>query len=658
MNLLENADDANEACFLLPFDEVLSYSLGKPLDSHVRSSPNLENLPQHASCYYDCMLYRSSTAPMEVGEAINSFRLKAGQHVLLRPGDNSYRPSVAQVITFWSNNRRDTAQDSYVRVKWYYRAEDLGEIPDGPIGEDEVFITNHFSDCQIDTIAGRCTVSSYVDWLLGTKSDNGARAAGKPEEIPSDAMSDTQSSFGDNYASASVRYYFRKSFNPSLHEVKQTDDEEVMLDSDDEKDMEDLRGDNDFAPTKRSRAPLHKGQRQRAAHMVLPNQISSTPRLQCRDSEQETIREFLASALSMGTNNSSRCLYVSGVPGTGKTATIREVLQSFEIQHAEREQFDIIEINAMSLADVNLLYSNVDQAFTGVKNYSPQQSAQRLNKFFREGVDISATVPKAREKSRKLVVVLDEMDVLVSKDQKVLYDVLDWSASTKMHFVVICIANTMNLPEKMLPRISSRLGVNRLVFAPYTTQQLKIILSGFVSSQAELQCDSSAIQLCAAKVGAVSGDVRRAFEILRRANDILQSRGGGRKITADLINDAVEDISQGGKLRSIAETSDVEAVFMTAIIKLRRKRASIVDPVTLEDVVTTVMECTGPVRCDTLSAHELEYVCNGLESRNLITVNRVDCFLHSHVSLNVRESDLCFALPEQTVTALLGSVAG
>lgn len=39
------------------------------------------------------------------------------------------------------------------------------------------------------------------------------------------------------------------------------------------------------------------------------------------------------------------------------------------------------------------------------------------------------------------------------------------------------IANTMDLPEKLLPRISSRMGIQRLCFGPYSYQQLQEIIS-------------------------------------------------------------------------------------------------------------------------------------------------------------------------------------
>lgn len=48
-----------------------------------------------------------------------------------------------------------------------------------------------------------------------------------------------------------------------------------------------------------------------------------------------------------------RCLYISGVPGTGKTATVHEVMCS--LKEAEEEglvpQFKFVEINGMRMTD-------------------------------------------------------------------------------------------------------------------------------------------------------------------------------------------------------------------------------------------------------------------------------------------------------------------
>lgn len=39
------------------------------------------------------------------------------------------------------------------------------------------------------------------------------------------------------------------------------------------------------------------------------------------------------------------------------------------------------------------------------------------------------------------------------------------------------IANTMDLPERMLPRIASRMGMHRISFSPYSHKQLEEIIS-------------------------------------------------------------------------------------------------------------------------------------------------------------------------------------
>jgi hypothetical protein len=43
--------------------------------------------------------------------------------------------------------------------------------------------------------------------------------------------------------------------------------------------------------------------------------------------------------------------------------------------------------------------------------------------------------------------------------------------------MIIGIANTMDLPEKLLPRISSRMGIQRLCFGPYNYRQLQEIIT-------------------------------------------------------------------------------------------------------------------------------------------------------------------------------------
>lgn len=58
-----------------------------------------------------------------------------------------------------------------------------------------------------------------------------------------------------------------------------------------------------------------------------------------------------------------RCMYISGVPGTGKTATVHEVMRC--LQHAadvdEIPPFHFIEINGMKMTDPHQAYVQILQ---------------------------------------------------------------------------------------------------------------------------------------------------------------------------------------------------------------------------------------------------------------------------------------------------------
>jgi Cdc6-like AAA superfamily ATPase len=56
------------------------------------------------------------------------------------------------------------------------------------------------------------------------------------------------------------------------------------------------------------------------------------------------------------------------------------------------------------------------------------------------------------------IVAIDEMDILVTKKQSVLYNFFEWPTRSNVPLVVIGISNTLNLPEQMMARINSRLG--------------------------------------------------------------------------------------------------------------------------------------------------------------------------------------------------------
>lgn len=80
--------------------------------------------------------------------------------------------------------------------------------------------------------------------------------------------------------------------------------------------------------------------------------VSAVPEtLPCREEQFADIYYFLESKLEEKTGG---CMYISGVPGTGKTATVRDVLR--HINDGDYN-YQMIEINGMKLSDPKQLYS-------------------------------------------------------------------------------------------------------------------------------------------------------------------------------------------------------------------------------------------------------------------------------------------------------------
>ena len=79
--------------------------------------------------------------------------------------------------------------------------------------------------------------------------------------------------------------------------------------------------------------------------------VSAVPgALPCREEAFATVYSHLEAAITEG---SGACIYISGTPGTGKTATVREVVSQLHAAVAadELDDFIFVEINGMKLTD-------------------------------------------------------------------------------------------------------------------------------------------------------------------------------------------------------------------------------------------------------------------------------------------------------------------
>ncbi|XP_061337939.1 origin of replication complex subunit 1A-like [Gastrolobium bilobum] len=299
--------------------------------------------------------------------------------------------------------------------------------------------------------------------------------------------------------------------------------------------------------------------------------LASLPKsLPCRNKEVEEITSFIKGAIC-DNQCLGRCLYIHGVPGTGKTMSVLAVMRSLrsEVDAGNIKPYCFVEINGLKLASAENIYRVIYEALNGHR-VSWKKALHLLNERFVEGKKTG------EEADRPCILLIDELDLLVTRNQSVLYNILDWPTKPHSKLIVIGIANTMDLPEKLLPRISSRMGIQRLCFGPYNYQQLQeIILSRLKGIDV---FEKQAIEFASRKVAAISGDARRALEICRRAAEIADYRmkklisnpdfvtaGKGLVGMAD-VEAAIQEMFQAPHIQVMKSCSRLSKIFLTAMV--------------------------------------------------------------------------------------------
>ncbi|XP_032884506.1 origin recognition complex subunit 1 isoform X9 [Amblyraja radiata] len=364
--------------------------------------------------------------------------------------------------------------------------------------------------------------------------------------------------------------------------------------------------------------------------------VSAVPEsLPCREQEFQDIYNFVESKLIDGTGG---CMYISGVPGTGKTATVHEVMRC--LQHAANEEnlpsFQYIEINGMKLTDPHQCYVQILKLLTGQKA-TADHAAALLEKRF-------GTPSPKREST---VLLVDELDLLWTRKQNIMYNLFDWPTRRQAKLVVLAVANTMDLPERiMMNRVASRLGLTRMSFQPYSYKQLQQIISSRLNRLRAFEND--AIQLVGRKVAALSGDARRALDICRRAAEICEYSENQKRASSLVgmphILQALDEMFSSPYINAIRHASVQEQIFIKAVLAEFRRLG--LEEATFQQIY---QQHIGLCRLEGLqppTISETMLVCTRLGACRLLLVESSKNDLHLRVRLNVSQDDVMYALKE------------
>jgi cell division control protein 6 len=249
------------------------------------------------------------------------------------------------------------------------------------------------------------------------------------------------------------------------------------------------------------------------------------PLLPFRESQ---VRQIASNMEPVSEGGRGQSTFVFGPPGIGKTASVRFVFRQFE------EQFPGVKTVYVNCWDSNTSVAVMSRITNDIGLFVPRRG---LGKD-----EVAARFSEAMSKSKHGVVVcLDEVDQLISKEPGALYSLVKGD-QTGREVTLVMISNNPHILSRLESRVLSRLSVDEVEFRPYKIGEMKDILA----ERARLafkSFDSAAVMMAANHALQKGGDVRVGLQCLQRAGRLAE-REGASKLAASHVSSVLKGVSE------------------------------------------------------------------------------------------------------------------
>ena len=248
-------------------------------------------------------------------------------------------------------------------------------------------------------------------------------------------------------------------------------------------------------------------------------------KLPCRTDERNMLYNMLKTGIAHK-ESGQKPVYISGMPGTGKTATVLATINELRDEAVKGllPAFNFVEINCLRLQSPAQAYAALWRGLTGL--HAASERAKRLLKERFESAT-SSEQQRAAADENMTVVLVDELDYLLTRDDSVVYNFFNWPMLPHSLLIVIGVANVMDLPERLHSRVTSRAGLPmlRMVFRPYEHEQIAQILKERISDlQLSLFSSDATLNLLSRKAATAAGDLRAALKICQRTIELYRNQ--------------------------------------------------------------------------------------------------------------------------------------
>ncbi|KAK9124460.1 hypothetical protein Sjap_014062 [Stephania japonica] len=376
--------------------------------------------------------------------------------------------------------------------------------------------------------------------------------------------------------------------------------------------------------------------------------VSTAPSaILCREDEQTRLLEFC----------------------TGKTLSVEKVKELLLnwVKEAGHQKPDVLSINCTSLTSTSEIFMHQLQK----KTSSSSSPLQQLQKLFSQ---------KKQASNRKMMLIIaDEMDYLITKDCSVLHELFLLTSLPSSRCIIIGVANAIDLASRFLPKLQSLnwrhvLHSGKpmvLTFRAYSKDHILRILRQRLMVLPYDVFQEEALELCARKIAAASGDMRKALFVCRSAVEMLEAEvvDSSSKMCLVQANGATPDQSLSRTIKLLVKDENTVRIDHMAVALSKTFKSPIVDTVqslpqhqqmvlcsivklfqrskkdtTIAELNRSYSEICKSVVIPPASALEFSTMCKVLSDQGLFKLGQSREDRLKRVTLKVDEAEIGFAL--------------
>ncbi|MBI1969330.1 AAA family ATPase [Candidatus Woesearchaeota archaeon] len=256
-------------------------------------------------------------------------------------------------------------------------------------------------------------------------------------------------------------------------------------------------------------------------------------------------------------------VFVYGNPGTGKTALVLDLLRELQ-EEAEKRKVPLkaVYVNCSENRTETIII------LEALNQLSSEQQYPRMG--WTRGRALEELEKILNQREWQVLIVLDEVDyVLKEEGDDILYRLS--RLETKSRVSTLIISNDIRVSDYIKPRTQSAVGRVKIIFSPYTAEELFDILKERAKEAFKATVVSDAVIKKIAEIEAAQhGDARRALELLDACGKIALAKKLD-KITLDLVDEAERNLERDQLLNVIASLTKHQKLLYYAILKNQKQ---------------------------------------------------------------------------------------